>query len=86
MVSLIDRSEVYEQAKCLVRKFHDPLDKSTDNDKLECCVDKNQTVRQFFNVVANYYNLDLDSFYLTFSSFKTDSALEANDKVFIIIS
>jgi len=81
MVSLIDHSEVYNQAKCLVRKFHDPLDKSTDNDKFECCVYRNQTVRHFFNVVANYYNLDLDSFYLTFSSFKTDSTLETNDKV-----
>jgi len=85
MVSLIDHSEVYNQAKCLVRKFHDPLDKSTDNDKLEFCVDKNQTVRQLFDVVAKYYNLDLDSFYLTFSSFKTDSKLETNDKVFITI-
>jgi len=82
MVSLIDHSEVYDQARCLVRKFHDPLDKSTNNDKLECCVDKNKTVRQFVNVVAQYFNLELDSFYLTFSSFKSDSTLETIDKVF----
>lgn len=80
MVSLIDHSEVYDQARCLVRKFHDPLDKSTNNDKLECCVDKNKTVRQFVNVVAQYFNLELDSFYLTFSSFKSDSTLETIDK------
>lgn len=83
MVSLIDPSEVYDQANCLVRKFHDPLDKSTNNDKLECRVDKNKTVRQFMNIVAQYFNLDFDSFYLTFSSYKSDFTLETNDKVFI---
>jgi hypothetical protein len=88
MVSVIDDSEADDQAKCLVRKFNNPHDKSTDDDKLECCVDKNLTVRQFINIVAQHYNLDFDSFSLTFSSFKSDSTLDTgtNDKVFITIS
>lgn len=82
MVSIIGDSETDDQAKCLVRKFKNPHDKSTDDDKLECCVDKSLTVRQFINNVAQYYNLDFDSFFLTFSSFKSDSTLDSgtNDK------
>jgi len=88
MVSVLDDSEADDQAKCLVRKFNNPHDKSTNNDKLECCVDKTKTVHEFMNIVAHYFNLDIDSFFLTFSSFKSDSTLETgtNDKVFIIIS
>jgi len=88
MVSIISDSETDDQAKCLVRKFKNPHDKSTDDDKLECYVDKSLTVRQFINTVAQYYNLDFDSFYLTFSSFKSDSTLDSgtNDKVFITTS
>lgn len=84
MVSVIEDSESDDLAKCLVRKFKNPHDKSVDDDKFECCVDKKKTVRQFVHIVAQYYNLDVDSFYLTFNSFKTDSTSETSpqDKVF----
>lgn len=82
MVSVTEDSEGDDQAKCLVRKFSNPHDKSPiNNDKFECCIDKNKTVRQFVHIVAQYYNLDVDSFYLTFSSFKPDSEIQLIEKV-----
>lgn len=88
MVSVTNglESDVSSEAKCLVRKFNNPHDKSTNNDTLECCVDKNKTVREFINMVAQYYNLEVDSFFLTLSSFKSDSTSETiiNNKVIII--
>lgn len=85
MVNALENSELRNQAKCLVRKFNNPLDKSTVNDKFECYVDRNKTVRQFIHIVAQYYNLDVDSFYLTFSSFKSDFVSETmiEDKVLV---
>lgn len=94
MVNVIEDSESDDQAKCLVRKFNNPHDKSTNNDKFECCVDKNKTVRKFIHLVSQHYNLDVDSFYLTFSSHRSsfsscslnsDSTSEARtkDKVFV---
>lgn len=76
MVSVIEDSEGDDRAKCLVRKFNNPHDKSTHKDEFECYIDKNKTVRQFVHIVSQYYNLDVDSFYLTFSSFKSDSTSE----------
>lgn len=82
MVNLIEDSEGSDdQAKCLVRKFDDPHDKSINNDKFECFIDKKKTVRQFIHIVAQHYNLDVDSFYLTFSSFKSDFTSETKNKV-----
>jgi len=85
MVNAIEKSEINIQAKCLVRKFNNPHDKSTNNDQFECLIDKNKTVRQFVHTVAQYYNLDVDKFYLTFSSFKSGSTSETmiEDKVFV---
>lgn len=94
MVNVIEDSENDDQAKCLVRKFNNPHDKSINNDKFECCIDKNKTVRQFIHLVSQHYNLDVDSFYLTFSSHRSsfsscslnsDSTSEARtkDKVFV---
>lgn len=86
MVSVTEESENDNEAKCLVRKFQNPHDKTVNNEQFECCVDKKKTVRQFVHFVSQYYNLDVDSFYLTFSSFKPDSTSETgtNDKVFSI--
>lgn len=86
MVSVIEEPETDDQAKCLVRKFPNPLDKATNNDQFEYFADKNKTVRQFVHIVSQYYNLDVDSFYLTFSSFKSDSTTEigSNQKVYMI--
>lgn len=81
MVSAIDESESDDLAKCLVRKFNNPHDKFTDNNDFKCCVEKNNTVRQFFQIVAKYYAMNVDSFYLTFSSFKSE--IKTNEKVFI---
>lgn len=81
MVNLIEDPEGSDdQAKCLVRKFDDPHDKSINIDKFECFIDKKKTVRQFVHIVAQHYNLDVDSFYLTFSSFKSDFTLENKNK------
>lgn len=87
MVSVIEDSEGDNRAKCLVRKFSNPHDKTTLKDEFECYIDKNKTVRQFVHIVSQYYNLDVDSFFLTFSSFKSDSTSETRteDKVFIAI-
>ncbi|XP_050432536.1 ubiquitin carboxyl-terminal hydrolase 47 [Adelges cooleyi] len=74
MVSVIEDTESDDHAKCLVRKFENPHDKSFDSDKFECTVDKHKTVRHFIHTVAQYYNLDVDSFFLTLSSFKSDSS------------
>lgn len=71
MVSAIEESESDDQAKCLVRKFNNPHDKFTDNKEFRYSIEKNKTVRQFIKIVAMYYNLDPDSFYLTFSSYKS---------------
>lgn len=86
MVSVTEESENDDQAKCVVRKFQNPHDKTTNNEQFECCVDKKKTVRQFVHFVSQYYNLDVDSFYLTLSSFKSDSTSETgiNDKVFAL--
>jgi len=81
MVSVIEESESDDQAKCLVRKFHNPHDKTTNDDKFECYVDKKKTVRQFVHIVSQYYNLDVDSFNLTLSSFKPDSASEIGTNI-----
>lgn len=83
MVSVIENSDATDdQAKCLVREFKNPLEKCNSNNKFECLVDRKKTVRQFIHIVAQHYNLDVDSFYLTFSSFKLE-ATEAKtlDKV-----
>lgn len=74
MVNAIEKSEINNLAKCLVRKFNNPHDKS--HDQFECLIDKNKTVRQFIHTVAQYYNLDVDKFYLTFSSYKSGSTSE----------
>jgi len=87
MVSVIESKKNDDKtAKCLVRKFPDPLDK-TNNDKFECSIDKNKTIRQFVHIVSQFYTLDVDSFYLTFSSFKSVSTSEtgSNDKVILSI-
>lgn len=87
MVSVSEESENDDQARCVVRKFQNPHYKNTNNEQFECYVDKKKTVRQFVHFVSQYYNLDVDSFYLTFSSFKSDSTSEIgiNDKVFVIL-
>lgn len=84
MVSVVEDSEGDDQAKCLVRNFKNLQDKS--NDKFECYVDKKKSIRQFIHAVAQYYELDVDSFYLTFSSYKSDSTSETRteNKVFVI--
>lgn len=83
MVSVVEDSEGDDRAKCLVRKFKNFEDKS--NDKFECYVDKKKSIRQFIHNVAQHYDLDVDSFYLTFSSYKSDSSSETrtDDKVFL---
>lgn len=81
MVSAIEESESDDLAKCLVRKFNDPLNKLNDNSDFKCSVEKNNTVRQFFQIVAKYFKMDVDSFYLTFSSYKSES--RTGEKVFI---
>lgn len=86
MVSVVEESESEDQAKCLVRKFHNPFNKTTNTYKFECCVDKKKTVRQFVHIVSQYYNLDVDSFNLTFSSFKPDSASETGNYFMVFYS
>lgn len=84
MVSVVEEPESNDQAKCLVRRFPNPLDKLAVEDHFKCCVDKNKTVRQFVHIVAQYFNLEVDSFSLTFSSYKSDSTSESGEKVFIM--
>lgn len=84
MVSVTEDSEGDDKAKCVVRKFNNPHEIcNKNNDKFECYIDKNKTVRQFVHIVAQYYSMDVDSFYLTFSSYKFDpvSDVQPIDKV-----
>jgi len=85
MVNAIENSELNEEARCLVRRFNNPHDKATINNTFDFTINTNKTVRQFIHIVAQYYNLDVDTFYLTFSSYKSDSTSETviGNKVFV---
>lgn len=73
---MIEFSDRNYEAICLVHKFKNSSEISMINDKFEFRIDKKKTVRQLVHHIAQHFGLDVDSFYLIFNSYQTNSAFE----------
>lgn len=83
---MMELSETNDEANCLIHKLQTADNKELKNRKFECRIHKNKTVRQFIHIVSQHFGLDVDSFYLVFSSYQrsSNSVAKKLDQVFII--
>lgn len=80
MVKMIEFLERNDVTTCLVYKMNNAPETSIINDKYDKYenkgINKKTTVRQLIHDAGKYFALNVDSFYLIFNSYQTNSSLE----------